>query len=226
MKLTTDPRRLPWRQPCEVVERKGLGHPDTLADGIAELASIRYSQYCLRHVGAVLHHNLDKVAVLGGLARFDWETGEFMRPVRVVFGGRASTHFRGREVPLRELLEQAAHEQLSAALPGYEHVPVRFIHETTDSSKFERWYRPESLDDLPERKQARCNDTALLAGLAPQTAAETLALATESYLASLPWVGSDIKALVVREGHDYTITAAAPALAGGLSHAADYRRRD
>jgi len=31
----------------EVVERKGLGHPDTLADGIAEAAEIEYCRYCL-----------------------------------------------------------------------------------------------------------------------------------------------------------------------------------
>src|SRR3989344_5336899 len=31
------------QQPVEVVERKGLGHPDTIADGIAESISIEYS---------------------------------------------------------------------------------------------------------------------------------------------------------------------------------------
>lgn len=38
-----DPSHLSY----EVVERKGLGHPDTLADGIAEQIEIDYSLYCL-----------------------------------------------------------------------------------------------------------------------------------------------------------------------------------
>ena len=33
--------------PLEVVERKGLGHPDTIADGIAEFVSRRLSTYYL-----------------------------------------------------------------------------------------------------------------------------------------------------------------------------------
>lgn len=225
MTVTIDPAALPHRQACEVVERKGLGHPDTLADGIAERASIRYSQYCLQQFGSVLHHNLDKVAVLGGLARFDWRGGEFLRPLRVVFAGRASTSFAGQDIPFREILEDAAREQLAQALPGYDHVPVSFLHHTTDSSKFERWFRPRDLGDLPERARARSNDTALLVGASPYTLAEALALAVESYLASLEWVGSDIKALVVRQGEDCTITAGAPALAGRLGSAAEYRER-
>ena len=35
----------------EVVERKGIGHPDTLCDTIAEKVSQAYSQYCLEHYG-------------------------------------------------------------------------------------------------------------------------------------------------------------------------------
>jgi S-adenosylmethionine synthetase len=94
----------PAAQPYEVVERKGVGHPDSLADGIAELASIRYSRYCLDRFGVILHHNLDKVAVLGGLARFGWQQGQYERPVRIVFGGRASVSLAGEPVPVGEIL--------------------------------------------------------------------------------------------------------------------------
>ena len=51
----------------EVVERKGLGHPDTLVDGIAEFSEIQYAKYCLERFGAIPHHNLDKAMLLGGL---------------------------------------------------------------------------------------------------------------------------------------------------------------
>ncbi|MFB7191068.1 methionine adenosyltransferase [Streptomyces sp. NPDC056230] len=136
---------LPHDLGVEVVERKGVGHPDTLADSIAELASIRYSEYCLREFGAVLHHNLDKVAVLGGRARFGDTDGVYDRPVRMIFGGRISTSFAGRTIPVHEILEAAAAEQLRTALPGFELVTWRAQHETTDSSKFERWFTPRAL---------------------------------------------------------------------------------
>ena len=56
----------PADRPVEIVERKGLGHPDTLADALAERMSVAYSRHCLERFGAVLHHNLDKLYLRGG----------------------------------------------------------------------------------------------------------------------------------------------------------------
>ncbi|MEV5879378.1 methionine adenosyltransferase [Streptomyces sp. NPDC052101] len=215
----------PHEAAVEVVERKGLGHPDTLADGIAELASIRYAQYCLEHFGAVLHHNLDKVAVLGGRARFGATDGQYDRPLRIVFGGRASTSFAGQPIPVREILTAAAHEQLQASLPGYDRATIHVQHETTDSSKFAHWFAPRHLDDLPERHTVRSNDTALLVGSAPYTRTETAALAAESFLRTQPWAGSDIKVLAVRTGCSWELTICVPALAGTLASAAEFHEQ-
>jgi S-adenosylmethionine synthetase len=213
---------LPHELPVEVVERKGIGHPDTLADGIAELASIRYSRHCLEVAGAVLHHNLDKVAVLGGRAAFTDTGGGYDRPLRVVFGGRASTGFAGRPLPVREILERAATDHLRIALPGFDRVRLEFRHETTDSSKFPHWFAPRSLDDLPERPTAFSNDTAYLVGSAPRTATETVVLLAEAWFRRQAWAGSDIKALAVRDGRDWTVTVCVPALAGHLSTSAEF----
>ncbi|MFZ3475851.1 methionine adenosyltransferase [Streptomyces sp. 4.24] len=213
---------LPHELPVEVVERKGVGHPDTLADGIAELASIRYSQHCLDVAGAVLHHNLDKVAVLGGRAAFTDTDGVYDRPLRIVFGGRISTSFAGRPLPVREILEQAAVEHLRATLPGFDRIRLQIRHESTDSSKFPHWFAPRSLDDLPERPRAFSNDTAYLVGTGPRTAAESVALLAEAWFRRQGWAGSDIKALVVRRGESWTVTVCVPALAGHLSTSAEF----
>ena len=45
----------------EVTERKGIGHPDTLADMLALECSKAYAKYCLNNYGRVLHYNLDKL---------------------------------------------------------------------------------------------------------------------------------------------------------------------
>jgi S-adenosylmethionine synthetase len=213
---------LPHELPVEVVERKGVGHPDTLADGIAELASIRYSRHCLDIAGAVLHHNLDKVAVLGGRAVFTNTDGVYDRPLRVVFGGRISATFAGRALPVREILQQAAVDYLQAALPGFDRVTLEIRHETTDSSKFPRWFAPRSLADLPERPTAFSSDTAYLVGSAPRTATEIVVLLAEAWFRRHGWAGSDIKALAVRDGATWTVTVCIPALAGRLSSSAEF----
>ncbi len=213
---------LPHELAVEVVERKGVGHPDTLADGIAELASNRYSQHCLDVAGAVLHHNLDKVAVLGGRAAFTDTDGAYDRALRIVFGDRISTTFASRPLPVREILEQAAVDHLRAALPGFDRVRLHIRHETTDSSKFPHWFAPRSLDDLPERPRAFSNDTAYLVGSAPRTPTETVALLTEAWFRRLPWAGSDIKALAVRAGHHWTVTVCVPAMSGHLRSSAQF----
>jgi S-adenosylmethionine synthetase len=33
-------------RPVEIVERKGIGHPDSLCDGIAERISVEYTRWC------------------------------------------------------------------------------------------------------------------------------------------------------------------------------------
>src|SRR5216683_888459 len=52
--------------PFEVVERKGHGHPDTLADALGEHLSRAYARHTLKEFGLVLHHQFDKVGIMGG----------------------------------------------------------------------------------------------------------------------------------------------------------------
>ena len=53
-------------RPVEIVERKGIGHPDSLCDGIAERISVEYTRWCQENLGAQLHHNFDKVQLVAG----------------------------------------------------------------------------------------------------------------------------------------------------------------
>ncbi len=42
----------------EAVERKGVGHPDSICDSLAEEISKGLCHWYLEHVGAILHHNV------------------------------------------------------------------------------------------------------------------------------------------------------------------------
>ena len=62
----------------EIVERKGVGHPDTLSDHLAEYLSVKYSHFTREKFGAVLHHNFDKVGLLGGKSSVQFGSGKLI----------------------------------------------------------------------------------------------------------------------------------------------------
>jgi S-adenosylmethionine synthetase len=87
-----------------IIERKGQGHPDTLTDNLAETLSRAYAAWCLEHVGAVLHHNFDKVTTHGGAVRVFYGGGEVLAPIRVMVNGRATRRCGAVVVPVDELV--------------------------------------------------------------------------------------------------------------------------
>ena len=95
----------------EIVERKGKGHPDTLSDSLAERLSNAYSKYSLKHFGAVLHHNFDKVGMMGGKCHVEFGRGKMLSPIRVLLNGRASTKFGNEKIEVKEMLINELTEQ-------------------------------------------------------------------------------------------------------------------
>ena len=63
-------------QGVEIVERKGVGHPDSISDGIAESVSRALSQLYLDRVGKVLHYNTDETQLVAGRASPAFGGGE------------------------------------------------------------------------------------------------------------------------------------------------------
>ena len=94
--------------PLEIAERKGLGHPDTICDALAENVSVALSRFCLEHFGAILHHNVDKALLWGGAARSAFGGGEVPEPIELYLAGRATAAVKDVRVPLDKLATQAA----------------------------------------------------------------------------------------------------------------------
>ncbi|MDD4651131.1 MAG: methionine adenosyltransferase, partial [Methanothrix sp.] len=88
----------------EVVERKCLGHPDTLADGISEAISRSLCRNYLDEFGGILHHNVDKVLIIAGRSAPRFSGGAILKPPSVVVGGRAS---RTGKKAVSEIIEEA-----------------------------------------------------------------------------------------------------------------------
>jgi S-adenosylmethionine synthetase len=84
-------RGLPTEElPVELVERKGLGHPDYIADAVAEASSVALSKYYIETFGTILHHNVDKVLVVGGQSKPVFGGGEVIHPIYIIVAGRAT----------------------------------------------------------------------------------------------------------------------------------------
>src|SRR6266478_8779481 len=103
--------------PQEFTEQKGPGHPDTLSDGLAERVSVAYSKYTLDRYGAVLHHNFDKLGLLGGSSYVAFGRGYLTAPIRVLLNGRASVRFGDEVIPIKQLLMEWTKEYLGKQLP-------------------------------------------------------------------------------------------------------------
>ena len=196
-------------RPVEIVERKGLGHPDTICDMLSEQLSVALSTKYLDEFGLVLHHNVDKALLAAGRAEPAFGGGRVVEPIDIYLSGRATSEVRGKTVPVRKLAEETAtawlRENMHALAPDTD---VR-IHCLV---------RPGSPDliDLFMRQRDEgvflANDTSCGAGFAPLTDLERVVLAVERRLnalkfkAEFPETGEDIKVMGVREQERVALT--------------------
>ncbi|MCX8196689.1 MAG: methionine adenosyltransferase, partial [Acidilobaceae archaeon] len=75
----------------EFVERKGLGHPDYIADSLSEEFSLELCKEYQKRFGAILHHNVDKVLLVGGQSNPKFGGGEVITPIFIIMSGRATS---------------------------------------------------------------------------------------------------------------------------------------
>lgn len=95
----------------EICEHKGIGHPDSIADGVCEAASRELSLAYLREYGRVLHHNLDKGLLVAGKSEPRFGGGELVEPVKLLICGRATRPAGGFDV--RQAAADAARRYLA-----------------------------------------------------------------------------------------------------------------
>lgn len=227
----------------EVVERKGLGHPDTLADKLAENLSVQYSKYTLEKFGAILHHNFDKTGLLGGASFVKFGKGYLTKPIRVLLNGRASNKFGQTIIPVEEILRETVEKMITESLPNIDpnkDIDIHYNLSTasspgkTDEKRSQEgtrkyWFEPRNLDDLKELKSLNSNDTSLGCAYWPLSTLENMVLSIETYLNSRefnninPWCGSDIKIMGTRTKDQANITLCIPQIANHVISVDQYR---
>jgi S-adenosylmethionine synthetase len=191
----------------EIVERKGIGHPDTICDSIMERVSIELCQAYQREFEMILHHNIDKAFLVAGSAEIRLGGGRITEPMRLIFGDRATYELNGKRIPIREIAEGTAKRWIR------EH--LRFV-DPEEHVRYDVQIKPGSpeLTDIFDRDVPGANDTSAAVGYAPLTETERLVLRTEQYMNSpqmkqqFSEAGEDIKVMGFRHGDELNLTAA------------------
>jgi S-adenosylmethionine synthetase len=214
-------------QPVEMVERKGLGHPDTICDILAENLSKHLCRFYQEHFGLVLHHNVDKGLLFGGRSRPAFGGGEVLEPMEVYLVGRATMSHRGTVVPIEELAVETTRQWFRKnfhALDPERHLRIHCLLRPGSQELTELYLRQAATGI------ALANDTSCGVGYAPLDTLETVVLAVEQYLnrpkmhRQFPAYGQDIKIMGLRTGDNIELTVACAFIDRYLHDNADYLR--
>jgi S-adenosylmethionine synthetase len=207
----------------EIVERKGIGHPDSICDGVAETVSRALAQTYLDRFGTVLHFNTDETQLVAGEAAPAFGGGEVLQPIYLLVVGRATKRYEGERVPTETIALEAAREYLDETFPELD-VGTDVIVDVRLG---------EGSGDLQEvfgedGAVPMANDTSYGVGHAPLTETEQIVSNTErrlngEYAADNPELGQDVKVMGKREGDHIDVTVATAMVDTYVDGMAEYK---
>lgn len=219
----------------EVVETKGLGHPDNLCDTIAEKISAAYSKYCLENYGTILRHMVDKITILGGGSKVSFGHGEMTAPIRLLLNGRFTNNFNGEIIDYKMIVGNTVKAHFKKVMPLLDTDKwVKIIDNTHlnegpgvvyDKNNVTKNVRASffSVNKVGEEKhhnnKFRTNDTSTTVGYYPLSKLEQIVvfiehlLNSDEFKSSHPFVGTDIKVMAIRHGNEIEITSCVPFIA-------------
>jgi S-adenosylmethionine synthetase len=212
----------------EIVERKGLGHPDSICDALAEQLSLSLCRFYEDRFGLVLHHNVDKALLWGGSASPAFGGGHVVKPFEFFIAGRATDAFKGVTVPIEEIAIEGAREWLRGHMHALDPEADMVFHTLV---------RPGSADlvELFLRQRQTgiklANDTSVGVGYAPLSELETIVYQVERYLNSREVkaahleIGEDIKIMGIRRGDVIRLTVGCAFVGRHVTDIQDYANK-
>jgi S-adenosylmethionine synthetase len=209
----------------EVVERKGLGHPDYICDSIMNQVSIDLCKEYMDRFGIIMHHNIDKGLLVAGEVKTKFGGGVILKPMKLVFGDRATFEVEGETIDVNNIAVDAAKTWIKNNL--------RFVNPDSIHYQIELAHGSAELTDIFKRKDTilGANDTSAGVGYAPMTPTETMVLETERFLNSpgfkkrFPESGEDIKVMGLRKRDELHLTVAVPLIDRYIESEISYFRK-
>jgi S-adenosylmethionine synthetase len=209
------------QQAVEFVERKGVGHPDSIADGLAESVSRALCKMYLERYGRILHHNTDETQIVGGQSAPKFGGGSILEPSYILLVGRATTNVDGERLPYRTCAMKAAYSYLQKTCKSLD-VDWGVVLDCMISQG------SVDLRGVYETQRRLANDTSFGVGFAPLSETEQITLNTERYVngklcEALPEIGEDVKVMSFRNGSKVDITIAAAMVSSKIPDSEHYK---
>jgi len=210
-------------QRVEIVERKGIGHPDYLCDSMMEAISIALCREYMKECGAILHYNIDKGLLAAGSTEKRFGGGKVLKPMELIIGDRATFVAGGKKIPVADIAVDAAKKWLKKHMRFVDpdkHVKYRVVLARGS----------EELTDIFSRLGAvkSANDTSAAVGYYPLSPTERIVLELEQHLNSKPFkkkhpeTGEDIKVMGLRTNKNLDLTVAMPLVCKYVSSEQEY----
>jgi len=207
----------------EIVERKGVGHPDTICDLVMEQISLALYRAYRERCGRILHYNCDKGLLVAGQVEHRFGGGRVIEPMRLIIGDRATPV---KEFDIGEIAVETAKGWFREHLAEVD--PDRHV-----AYQVELKGGSEELTGIFHDvfTVAQANDTSAAVGYAPLTETEQLVLEAEKFLNGAqfkqryPESGQDVKIMGVREGSRLDLTVAMPLLDRYIGDEAAYFKK-
>src|SRR6056297_1538866 len=216
----------------EMVERKGKGHPDSVADECAEAVSRALSKYYKEKFGKYLHHNTDKAAYVGGRAHPEFGGGMILEPQEFEVIGRAIDKIiidgKLTQIPVKVIAREAIYDVFNSTFQNIDTDKHVIIDARTKSGSIDLtgvFAQEEAVQDsIP-----LANDTSFGVGFAPFSRTEKMVIEVENYLNSdefkdkCPGSGEDIKVMGLRDGGHIELTICNAMVSKYLNDKSEYK---
>ena len=162
----------------------------------------------INEFGVILHHNVDKLDLVGGQATPRFGGGELEKKIIAFYSGRATQKIKDVSFNLKEIAIKSASDCLKKTFRYLKKDNFEFIVETKPGAG--------NLTDMYKRKKGEigANDTSAGVGYWPLSKTERTTLDVEEYLNSkafkkrCPYTGEDVKVMTVRNRDETRITVA------------------
>lgn len=199
--------------PVELVERKGLGHPDTICNALAEALSRNSCREYRRRFGDILHHNVGKALLCGGRATRAFGGGEVIAPINIYMAGRAISEVGAERLSIQDIVIESSQGWLRSNMRDLDaelHVRIHALIQP-GSQDLQTLFSRRDRSDAP-----LANDTSGGVGHAPLGGPERLVRGVEKHINGRdrhhdwPALGEDVNVMGVRRGEGGQLTVACP----------------
>jgi S-adenosylmethionine synthetase len=195
------------KQKLEIVERKGLGHPDYICDAIMNQISLALCKEYIKKFGMILHHNIDKALLAAGESKVKFNGGKILKPMKLIIGDRATYFFGKEKIDVDKIAIKEAKKWIKENL--------RFVNPNKHVKyQIELKQGSAALTGIFKRRTRilGANDTSAAVGYAPFTQTEKAVYKLERYINSkkfkkrFPESGEDLKVMASRINDNINFT--------------------